>query len=75
MTKTVIIAHRRRGAGYWEGYGERPEADADEWLGYFRGLGQIAKAFPTMSAFQRDCERLLDRLEKRDKRRKELTGL
>jgi hypothetical protein len=39
---TVIIAYRRIGQGYWEGYTERSESDAKEWAGYYHSISQIA---------------------------------
>lgn len=61
MESTVIIANRRRGQDYWEGYTERPEAESKNWIDYYRGLGQIAKVFPSMAEYRANCEKLLDR--------------
>ena len=58
--KTVIIAHRRRGSDYWEGYTERSETDASSWVDYYHSLGQIVKVFQNISDFRADCNRLLD---------------
>ena len=60
---TVIIAHRRRGHDYWEGYIERLEAEAKEWVDYFRSLIQTAKIFPSMTEYRADCNKRLDKWE------------
>ena len=60
---SVIIAHRRRGQDYWEGYAERSEGGAKEWVDYFHSLGQIVKVFPSMTDYRADCNKRLDKLE------------
>jgi hypothetical protein len=69
--KTVIIANRRRGSDYWEGYIERFEAEAKEWMDYYRGVGQIVKIFSSMNEFRADCEKLLDKWEAKRARDKD----
>jgi hypothetical protein len=63
LKKTVIIANRRRGIDYWEGYAERLEAEAKEWMDYYHSTGQIVKVFPSMIKYRADCEKLLDKWE------------
>ncbi len=67
--ETVIIAHRRKGSDYWEGYSERTVAEADSWVAYFHSLGQIVKVFHGLGEFQADCNKLLDRWEERQRRK------
>ena len=72
MTSTVIIAHRRRRRDYWEGYAERPEAEAKDWLDYFRSVSQIAKVFSSMTEYRLDCNKRLDKWQaKRASRKKQ----
>jgi hypothetical protein len=66
-TGTVIIAHRRRGKDYWEGYTEKPATHEKEELAYYRGIGHIARSFPSISAFRDNCNNILDRLEAKRK--------
>ena len=63
MNNTVIIAHRRRGQDYWEGYTERTKSEAKEWVNYFRSSGNIVKVFPSLIEYRSDCGRLLDKIE------------
>ncbi len=67
--ETVIIAHRRKGSDYWEGYSERTVAEADSWVAYFHSLGQIVKVFHGLGEFRADCNKLLDRWEERQRRK------
>ena len=73
-TKTVIIAHRRRGYDYWEGYTERSESDAKELVAYYHSLGQIAKVFPSMTEYRTDCIKRLDKWEVKRSGEKEMSG-
>lgn len=59
VEKIVIIAHRRRGSDYWEGYTKHSEIETHEWVDYFHSIGQIVKVFPSISEFRADCNRLL----------------
>jgi hypothetical protein len=59
--KTVIIAHRRRGQDYWEGYNEQSEADSNSLIAYYRSIGQIVKVFPSMTEYRADCNGRLDK--------------
>ena len=59
----MIIANRRRGKDYWEGYAERLVSEANEWVSYYRSLGQIAKVFTGMAEFRADCNKRLDKRE------------
>ena len=61
--KTVIIASRRRGQDYWEGYTERLESDAKELVCYYRSLGRIVKVFPGIIEYRDDCNKRLDKWE------------
>ncbi len=67
LEETVIIAHRREGSDYWEGYSERTVAETDSWVNYFHfhSLGQIVKVFRGLGEFRADCNKLLDRWEER----------
>ena len=69
--KTVIIAHRRIGQDYWEGYAERPESEVENWVDYFGNLGQIARKFASITDYRADCCKLLDEW---DSKRKEKVG-
>lgn len=66
--KTVIIAHRRRGSDYWEGYTERAETESNIWVDYFHSIGQIVKVFPGISEYRADCNKMLDKWDKERKR-------
>lgn len=68
--KTVIIAHRRRGSDYWEGYTERSEMETHEWVDYYRSIGQIVKVFSGINEFRADCNRMLDKWDTKRKRSK-----
>lgn len=70
VEKTVIIAHRRRGSDYWEGYTERSEKEIHVWVDYYHSTGQVAKIFPNISEFRIDCNKMLDRWSKERKRSK-----
>ena len=61
IASSIIIAHRRRGNGYWEGYVERPETEAKEWLSYYRNIDRIAKIFSNMAEYRADCNKRLDK--------------
>ncbi len=74
MEKTVIIAHRRKGSDYWEGYSERTIAEADSWVDYFHSLGQIVKVFRGLSEFRADCIKLLDCWEEQERRKNNKQG-
>lgn len=65
---TVIIAHRRRGQDYWEGYSELLTSEAEEWVGYYRNLCRIVKVFPSMAEYRADCDKLLDNWEAKRKK-------
>ncbi len=66
---TVIIAHRRRGRDYWDGYTVRTETEAKEYMASLRSRGRIARSFPDMLAYRADCNRMLDLWEKKRKQR------
>ncbi len=63
MQDTVIIARRRRGKDYWEGYSMVDTATALEWQKEARASGVIAKIFADMTAYRADCKRMLDMIE------------
>ena len=63
MESTVIIAHRRRGQDYWDGYSEKSNSEAKKWIDYYRSLGRIAKIFPNIIEYRADCEKRLDKWE------------
>jgi hypothetical protein len=64
----VIIANRRKGINYWEGYAERRETEIKEWIDYYRSIGQIVKTFPSMIEYRANCEKLLDKWEAKHSR-------
>lgn len=70
MEKTVVIAHRRRGSNYWEGYTERAETESNSWVDYFHSIGQIVKIFPDTNEFRADCNKLLDKWDRERNRSK-----
>lgn len=75
VEKTVIVAHRRRGSDYWEGYTECSEMETHKWVDYYRSIGQIVKVFPSISKFRADCNKMLDKWNKERKRSKGWSGV
>jgi hypothetical protein len=60
---TVIIAYRLRRQDYWEGYTERPETEAKEWIAHYKSHGLIVEEFSSMNEYHVDCKKLLDKWE------------
>ena len=60
---TVIIAHRRRGQDYWDGYEERAENETKGIVSYYRSIGRIVKVFPSIVEYRADCNKKLDKWE------------
>lgn len=67
VEKTVIIAHRRQGIDYWEGYTERAESEAlnDMYLELYELIGKDAmlKLYKYYRGDKIDCPMRLYRLE------------